>query len=289
MRARGRARLLAAGVPAVLAACALPPPPGAFIDVAYVRPSDIPASRPLAEVQVSWEALLHDTAPVPGCDVEACAPDPAAWFARCLEPRASDAARKARQQLLAAQRWHAAALASLRAPPSAAGARPSGCDGQRLTQETAARVVHQVGALAAAEAAAACPALELRSVTFALNEIDRSRESFGEWLRHDYPAIVGASFVGMFTGAVAMPVGDTISRIATLKLDFAAATGEGTQPAWTLAARGGASVKIASGKVLQADAAPPPQLVPVALAAAIGGVDGELQSFAAAGCRTRER
>ena len=148
------------------------------------------------------------------------------------------------------------------------------------------RIVRAVGALAAHDAVAACPALQLREVKFSLNEIDRSKESFSEWLRNDYLDIVGSAFVGVFTGAVIMPIGDTISRIAKVELKFTVTPGANVESRLALTVRGSASVKFASGKVLEQRTAPPPQLVPVAFAAAIGELDRELQSFVQAGCRS---
>jgi len=271
---------------ALFAGCALPPPPGAFVEVAVVRPSEIPASRPLVAVPVRWDALLHGTAPAQDCGIERCASDPGGWHARCLAPRATDAARQIRSRLLAGDRWHAAALASLAGVPADHGpALPPLCDEDRLLQQAAAAIVRAVGELAATEATAACPALALRRVVFGLYEIDRSKESFGEWLRYDYPSVVGGSFLGILTGAVAMPAGDILSRVATLELALArSGPGRAQLPDLELAVRGGASVRIASGKVLDASNPPPAELVPVALGDAIGELSRALRAFADAGC-----
>jgi hypothetical protein len=290
MVTRHRCRLAAiVAVLAVLSACALPPP-GAFVEVAEVRASEIPVSRPVKEVPVAWDALLHGTAPVQDCGPETCAPDPGAWLERCVEPRAMAMAAAARRQLLASHQWHASALASIRAPrPEVSLPPPGSCDGNLLVQETAMRIVRAAGALAASDAVAACPALRLRALKFSLNEIDRSKESFSEWLRNDYPTVVGSTFAGIFTGAVLMPIGDIISRIAKMELKFTVADGDNEQSMLTLDVRGSASLKLASGKVLERSRTPPPELVPVAFAAAIGELDRELQTFVEAGCRPVHR
>ena len=275
---------------ALLSGCALPPPPGAFVEVAEVSASKVPASRPLTEVPTTVDALLHGTAPVQHCGVETCTPDPGAWLERCVEPRAMAMAGTVRQQLLASQQWHAPALASIRAPrPEMSLFPPGSCAENLLVQETAMRIVRAVGALATHDAVAGCPALHLREVKFSLNEIDRSKESFSEWLRNDYLDIVGSAFVGVFTGAMIMPIGDTISRIAKVELKFTVTPGANVESILALTVRGSASVKFASGKVLEQRTAPPPRLVPVAFAAAIGELDRELQSFVEAGCRSVPR
>lgn len=274
---------------ALLSGCALPPP-GAFVEVAEVSASNVPGSRPLTEVPISWDALLHGTEPVQRCELETCIQDPSAWLERCVEPRAMAMAVAVRRQLLASQQWHAPALASIRAPqPEMSPLPPGSCAANPLVQETAVRIVRAVGALAANEAVAGCPALYLREVTFSLNEIDRSKESFSEWLRNDYLSIVGSAFVGVFTGAVIMPIGDTISRVAKMELKFNATAGDNVDSILALDVRGSASVKFASGKVLEQRTPPPPQLVPVAFAAAVGELDRELQTFVRAGCRSAPR
>jgi hypothetical protein len=288
MPLRFRAAVLRLAVLAVLASggCSplivpLPPPPGALFLWSHVSVSDVPASRPLMPATATWDALLYGTPPGGAdCDDAACRRDPLGWIAQCVQPRALAMAAEQARVLKARDQWHAQALATLATTALPAVVDTDACGGAWIHQQVAGSILRALGERARAEQAAACPA-RAAQVTFGLHEIDRGRESFGQWLRHDYPAVVGAAFVGILTGATVVPMGDVVSRIATLDLRLEDDQGNVT----TIAVRGAASVKLGSIKAFERDTPLPPELAPVALVATLARADERLAAWVSAGCR----
>lgn len=253
------------------------PPPGAFFEWSDVRPSDIPASRPLKSIPVDWTEILYDAhAVAEGCDREACLRDRNAWDGRCLRSRAEAMAVRLIAHLKARGAWHpqsfaliAQNVASSPVVVDEAESAAASCNSDALSQAAMSSLVHAIADRAVAEQAPACDALRLLKIEFDVSTIDRGQEGFGEFLKHDFSTVLGSAFIGILSGATVMPMGDVISRIVTITLTLR----QGIAEPIRVSARGSASVKWGSGKVFEEKGPAPRELVPVAVAEAFAKLD----------------
>jgi hypothetical protein len=261
---------------ASLAGC-LPPPPGVFFERGHVEPARIAPERPLRAVAVAWDSLLPPLgAPDAACRLEACRAEPAAWLARCVEPRASASADAIVATLRERGRWHPETMAVLATlPPRAA------CDADAVVSLVAA----SVGARAAAQAPPAC-GLRAARVVPRVFEVDHSSIDTATLLSRDMPFFFVQYGIAVLTLGTATAMGDLLARVVVLDVEL-----DDTVAARRVAltARGGAAVTFGTLGLMETRSRLPPALLPAALTEAFADLGARLRAIAEDGCRSGTR
>jgi hypothetical protein len=268
----------------MLGGCLLPPPPGALFEWSAVSPITVAADRPLKTVDVPWQHFLQGTTPAAeGCSAEACAADEPAWVAQCIEPRAAAFARATISRLHSTDHWHPRGFGWLagRTATAVGDAAAATCSPRRLATLAAASVVHAMATQAEAEAEPSCGPARRATLEVAALTIDRERQSFGDFVANDMPAIFGSTLGAIFSLGTVTALSNMVHRVIELRFTIESANGE----VLGLSARGAAGITIGSLKMTESGTPPPPELVSVAFAEALRQLDEALAAAAARHCR----
>jgi hypothetical protein len=280
---RARVLALSAFSALLLGSCALPPPPGALFEWSAVSPISLDADRPLRTVDLHWENLLQGTPPAAGgCGAEVCSTDENVWVVRCIEPRAAAFAHATIGRLRSTGEWHAQSFAWLSGTTAsmASDSTLAICSPRRLANLAAAGVVRAMAAQAAAEAERTCRPARRAVVEVAALTIDHERQSFGDFVGHDLPAVFGSTLGAIFTLGTVTSLSTAVHRVVELRFAVESAGGETLE----FSARGAAGVSIGSLKMAESGTPPPPELVGVAFAEALRNLDDVSAAPAARDC-----
>ncbi len=270
----------------LLCGCALPPPPGAFFEWSVVRLIEFPADRPLGAIDVRWQDFLPGTTPVAGdCGLDACLADQPAWAERCVNPRAEHTAVATMARLVPPGGGQAQGLAML----AGAGALTPvpvtpACSPSWLSTAAAAAVVQAVLVQAGGAAPPDCGVLRT-TLGVAVLELDREKQSLGDFIVHDMPAIFGSTLGAFASLGTVTAMSDMVHRVVVLTLTVER---EGAAPL-PFSARGAAGLRVGSLKMAERTTPAPPELVSVAFAEALRQLDAALAAHTARHCRAAAR
>lgn len=275
----------------LLGSCALPPPPGAFFEWSVVRPIEFPADRPLVAIDVRWQDFLPDTTPVAGdCGLDACLADQPAWAERCVKPRAEQTALATMARLVPARAGVPPGWSMLARPAdvgefglTTAPVAPA-CSPTWLSTAAAAAVVRAMVVQAGGAAPPDCGVLRT-TLGLAVLVLDRERQSLGDFIVHDMPAIFGSTLGAFASLGTVTALSDLVHRVVVLTLTVER---EGAAPV-QLSARGAAGISVGSLKMVENTTAAPPELVSVAFIEALRQLDAALAADAARHCRAAAR
>jgi len=154
------------------------------------------------------------------------------------------------------------------------------CSPRRLANLAVASIVRAMAMQGEAEAEPMCRPARRATVEVAALTVDHERQSFGDFVVHDMPAIFGSTLGAMLTLGTVTSLSTAVHRVVELRLTVESAEGELLE----LTARGAAGVSIGSLKMAESGTPPPPELVGVAFTEALRQLDELVAATAARAC-----
>jgi hypothetical protein len=245
---------------------------------------------------MQWQDFLPGTVPVADdCGADACLADPQAWVERCVNPRAEQAARATKARLVMPGAEVPQGFSMLAPAVGAAGgggtvevtAAPvvPTCGPPWLATAAAAGVVQALVVQAAAAQAPGCGAVRRATLGVEVLTLDRARQSLGDFIVHDMPAIFGSTLGAFASLGTVTAMSDLVHRVVVLTLTV---EHDGAAPV-RFSARGAAGIRVGSLKMIEHTTPPPPELVGVAFVEALRQLDAALAAHAARHCGAAAR
>ena len=161
------------------------------------------------------------------------------------------------------------------------------CGPSWLSTAAAAAVVQAmvVQAVTAAAEALDCGAVRRATLGVEVLALDRARQSLGDFMVHDLPAIFGSTLGAMASLGTVTAMSDLVHRVVVLTLTI---EHDGAAPA-RISARGAAGVRVGSLKMIETTTPPPPELVGTAFVEALRQLDAALAAHLARQCAAAAR
>lgn len=203
-----------------------------------------------------------------------------------MRARAEAFGQAAIAQLKATGSWHPQGFARL-LPTNAAGVPAltpglAACASRWRSATAAASMVQAMAAEAGKASTSVClPArrVELRADVL---EIDREKQSLGDFFVHDMPALFGSTLGSFISLGTVTAMSKLVHRVVTLQVTIERDGASTVQ----LSARGAAGIGVGSLMMLGADTPLPREPMSVAFLAALRNLDAALWPPAAPECRS---